>query len=235
MGNFHRRAVSFTKRLMDVVIGLLLLVLTLPLMLVLAIIIKLESKGPALYKEKRVGLVNGPDFDGAIFNYLKFRTMKAEEKSQDYKVTKIGSWMKRTRLEDLPQLFNVITGEMSIVGPRAERPELMTPLGSSIPFFEERMRYVKPGITGLAQINLSYTGELLELPDDSSLANLQKTLINPFHMDTVEGAIVDGMRIKLLYDLAYSAALENFWSFLKTDLSIMLRTPIAMFFHKTKL
>lgn len=87
------------------------------------------------------------------------------------------------------------------------------------------MRDVKPGITGLAQVTLGYTGEL---PADSDLARLAETLQNPFQLDEAKGAIADDMRMKLLYDLAYSASLERFWTFLSTELRVIVQTPLVM-------
>src|SRR5690606_27135359 len=113
----------------------------------------------------------------------------------------------------------------SLVGPRPERPELLADLALAIPFFEERMRDVKPGLTGLAQINLHYTGEI---PEGSALWELRATLQNPFQLEEAEGALADDMRAKLLYDLAYSASLERFSTFLETELAIIAKTPLVM-------
>jgi len=148
----------------------------------------------------------------------------------DARITKIGSFLRATRLDELPQFLNVLRGEMSIVGPRPERPELMEALSSAVPFFEERMRMIKPGITGLAQIKLSYTGGLRE---NSELEKLKNTLVNPYDMVELEGSVADDMRIKLLYDLVYSVSMESFLSFLKTDLEIILKTPAVMFLSRT--
>ena len=99
---------------------------------------------------------------------LKFRSMKPDAErltgmvvatAGDPRITRVGKFLRRTRLDELPQFLNVLMGDMSIVGPRPERPELAEQLAMAIPYFEERMRDVKPGITGLAQINLSYTGK----------------------------------------------------------------------------
>ncbi len=119
---------------------------------------------------------------------------------------------------------------MSLVGPRPERPELVRNLALAIPFFEERMRLVKPGLTGLAQVNLSYSGRM---PEDSLLSGLKATLTNPFHLEGIEDSEADDMRTKMLYDFAYAASLEDFWQFLRTDLGIILRTPRVMFFAPT--
>jgi lipopolysaccharide/colanic/teichoic acid biosynthesis glycosyltransferase len=95
----------------------------------------------------------------------------------------------------------------------------------AIPYFEERMRDVKPGITGLAQINLSYTGKPFP---DSHLAKFQEDLTNPFKVEGTEGALADDMRMKLLFDLAYSAAMEEMRTFLPLELSILFKTPMVM-------
>jgi len=143
----------------------------------------------------------------------------------DPRITRVGKFLRRTRLDELPQFLNVLMGDMSIVGPRPERPELAEQLAMAIPYFEERMRDVKPGITGLAQINLSYTGKPFP---DSHLAKYEQDLTNPFKMEGTEDALADHMRIKLLYDLAYSAATEELRTFLPLELSILVKTPLVM-------
>src|SRR3954462_9110192 len=114
----------------------------------------------------------------------------------DPRITKVGKFLRKTRLDELPQFINVLRGEMSIVGPRPERPELAEQLAMAIPYFEERMRDVKPGITGLAQISLSYSGKP---PPGSVLAPFQKDLTNPFRVEGAEEALADDMRMKRLY------------------------------------
>ena len=112
-----------------------------------------------------------------------------------------------------------------MVGPRPERPELVRTLAAAIPMFEERTRLVRPGITGLAQVSLDYLGRM---PADSALTHLKDTLLNPFKLDELDGSLADDMRTKLLFDLAYAARLEEFWSFIRTDLEIIVRTPGVM-------
>ena len=114
---------------------------------------------------------------------------------------------------------------MSLVGPRPERPELLRNLAMAIPYFEERTRDVKPGLTGLAQISLGYTGAAEE---GSDAAKLRDTLTNPFDIPEAEGALADDMRIKLMYDLGYAAALEDFWSYVRLEAWIIVKTPIVM-------
>ena len=231
--------VSIVKRAMDITLGTAFLMLSSPVMLTIAAAVKLTSKGPALYKQPRAGVLIKSNDEVPIFQVYKFRTMvlDAEKKTgatlskkNDPRITKIGGFLRRTRLDELPQFLNVIKGEMSIVGPRPERPELMRPLNASIPFFEERLRFIKPGITGLAQIKLLYDGNL---PKNSELQRLKNSFVNPYNLDEAEGAVADGMRLKLLYDLVYSLCLERFSTFIKTDLTIMIKTPLVMFLGKT--
>jgi lipopolysaccharide/colanic/teichoic acid biosynthesis glycosyltransferase len=226
---------------MDLVSASLGVVATAPVMGVIAGAIKLDSEGPVIYRQRRAGMI-ADGVEGARveeFWVYKFRTMVPDAEAQsgavlagknDMRVTRVGNFLRRTRLDELPQLFNVLKGEMSLVGPRPERPALIKNLALAIPFFEERMRLIKPGITGLAQISLGYSGRM---PDDSDLARLKETLLNPFGLEETEGCTADDMRTKMLYDFAYSAALEDFWEFLRTDLGIIFKTPMVMFFHRT--
>jgi sugar transferase (PEP-CTERM system associated) len=146
------------QRCLDICVSLLLLLLTLPLMMITAAVIWLESPGPVLYRQTRIGLHGEP------FTLLKFRSMSinAEEAGkprwatqQDPRVTLIGSFIRPMRIDELPQLLNVLRGEMSLVGPRPERPMFVEELARVIPFYRERS-YVKPGITGWAQVNFPY-------------------------------------------------------------------------------
>ncbi len=143
------------KRMMDVVFSTLVLILGAPLLLLVALLIKLESPGPALYVQERVGL------DGRPFNCIKFRTMRQGSEEQtgpvwaapdDPRVTRVGSFLRRHSLDELPQFVNVLLGEMSIVGPRAERPVFVEQFSQIVPGYMRRHRE-KVGITGWAQIN----------------------------------------------------------------------------------
>ncbi len=144
-------------RLGDIAISLGFLLFTLPLMALVAVVVRLESPGPVLYKQERVGL------GGRSFVVLKFRSMKANAETRgpawaqarDPRVTRVGSIMRRTRIDELPQLINVLRGEMSFIGPRPERPHFVEQLAEVIPFYRERAR-VKPGLTGWAQVNYPY-------------------------------------------------------------------------------
>ena len=235
--------VRLVKRLIDVVGASLGLALTLPLYPAIAIAIYLESPGEILFRQRRAGQLltveQGPT--GGVprprfreYWMLKFRSMRPDAErftgpvlasDDDPRITKVGRFLRKTRLDEIPQFFNVLSGHMSLVGPRPERPELAEQLAMAIPYFEERMRDVKRGITGLAQINLSYTGKPFP---DSHLAKFQEDLTNPFKVEGSEGALADDMRMKLLYDLAYSAATEDFGAFVRLELDIILRTPLVM-------
>jgi sugar transferase (PEP-CTERM system associated) len=163
------------KRLSDIIIGLCLLSLTLPLMALTMLAIKLDSTGPVFYRQRRVG-----QFDKS-FTLLKFRSMTVDAEAggnpvwaqqNDPRVTRVGRFIRATRIDELPQLVNVLVGEMSLVGPRPERPHFVEQLSRAIPFYRQRS-YVKPGVTGWAQINFPY------------------------------GASIEDAREKLAYDLYY--------------------------------
>jgi lipopolysaccharide/colanic/teichoic acid biosynthesis glycosyltransferase len=236
--SMKRRTILVVKRLIDIVGSTLIFIFAFPVVFSIAVAVKLTSRGPILYRQRRMGMLTA-DGKAREFYVYKFRTMTvdAEAKSgavlagkNDIRVTKVGRILRATRLDELPQMLNVLLGDMSIVGPRPERPELMAPLNFAVPFFEERLRFVKPGITGLAQVNLKYDGQMGE---DDRLIHLKPTLVNPFGLKEMDDSPADGMRLKLLYDMAYSASLEGLLSFLITDFSIMFKTPIVMFLRRT--
>lgn len=151
------------KRTFDIVIALIALVLTLPLMVVVAIAIWLESGGPVLFRQERTG------FNGRSFRIMKFRSMchEAEEggpvwaASDDNRITRVGRFIRKYRLDELPQILNVLRGEMSLVGPRPERPHFCELLEEKITFFALR-HTVRPGITGWAQVKYQYGASVEE-------------------------------------------------------------------------
>jgi lipopolysaccharide/colanic/teichoic acid biosynthesis glycosyltransferase len=215
-------------------VGLLLFGALLPW---LALAIYLDSPGPIFYRQKRASVLKQSQLGRCAFSpfwMVKLRTMRVDAESgrgavlaeeNDPRVTRMGRFLRKSRLDEVPQLWNVFKGEMSLVGPRPERPELLENLTLAIPFFEERMRDCKPGITGLAQISLTYTGRA---PKGSRIAAIESTLTNPFGFEAARGALADDMRTKLLFDLAYVASLEHFSTFIRMELGIIARTPLVM-------
>ena len=146
------------KRLADIVLGLFMLILALPLMILTAVAIKIDSRGPVFYRQQRTGQFDMP------FTLFKFRSMTANAEAggsprwaqkHDPRITRVGRFIRATRIDELPQLANVIRGEMSLVGPRPERPHFVEQLARAIPFYRQRS-YVKPGLTGWAQVDFPY-------------------------------------------------------------------------------
>ncbi|MBA4762956.1 TIGR03013 family XrtA/PEP-CTERM system glycosyltransferase [Sphingomonas sp.] len=167
---------SMFKRLFDIAASLILLALTLPLILLGALAVKLESKGPAFYRQRRVGLY------GQGFDIIKLRSMRQDAEvagkavwaeKDDPRITRVGNFIRKVRIDELPQCWSVLKGEMSFVGPRPERPQFVEDLEQQLPYYAER-HMVKPGITGWAQINYPY------------------------------GASIEDSRQKLEYDLYYA-------------------------------
>lgn len=158
-----RRSIVFWQTTLNLITAAVGSVLALPVMLLTAIAVRLSSTGPVLYRQVRVGK------NGVPFTLYKFRSMRVDAEAQtgavwavkdDPRVTPVGRIIRKTRLDELPQLFNVLKGEMSIVGPRPERPEFVQVLSEKIPYYRQR-HCVRPGITGWAQINHKY-GDTLE-------------------------------------------------------------------------
>src|SRR5207253_2312426 len=163
------------KRMFDVSASTLLLLATAPVIVLFAILVKLDSRGPAFYRQSRVGLYGG------AFDVIKLRSMRTDAEAagaqwaskDDPRVTRIGKFIRKVRIDELPQAWTVLKGEMSFVGPRPERPEFVEDLEQKLPYYAER-HMVKPGITGWAQINYPY------------------------------GASIEDARQKLEYDLFYA-------------------------------
>lgn len=148
---------QITKRALDVVSSVFLLFVTMPLSLITVLLIKLESPGPVLYKQKRTGQYNEE------FKVYKFRSMRNDAEKNgaqwasenDARITKVGKFIRKTRIDEIPQLINVLQGTMSIVGPRPEREVFIEDLEKEIPYYRFR-HAVKPGVTGLAQVSYPY-------------------------------------------------------------------------------
>lgn len=150
----------YAKRIVDILVSLFGLVIASPLMLIAAVAVKCTSKGPIIFKQERIGLHNEP------FKMYKFRTMEVQKPSveergwttkDDPRVTKVGKFLRRTSIDELPQLFNILKGDMSVVGPRPERPQFVEKFKEEIPRYMVKHQ-VRPGLTGWAQIN-GYRGD----------------------------------------------------------------------------
>ena len=208
------------RRILNVLVALLGLIVTSPLMLLIAIAIKLTSRGPVIYTQERIGLdIRGSrptssdprrkiDLGGRPFVMYKFRTMCLDAESgtgavwclkKDPRVTPIGEFLRHCRLDELPQLVNVLKGDMNVVGPRPERPTLFADLRAKIPSYQLRQR-TRPGITGYAQVNLEY---------DASVEDVSR---------------------KLEFDLEYLSRQS-----VRTDLYIMAMTVPVMLFREKML
>jgi sugar transferase (PEP-CTERM system associated) len=156
-----RRISTLAKRVFDIVASALLLIIALPLIILGAIAVKLDSQGPAFFRQRRVGLY------GSEFELFKLRSMRTDAEASgavwaqqnDPRVTRIGRFIRLTRIDELPQVWSVLKGDMSFVGPRPERPEFVTDLEEKLTYYAER-HMVKPGITGWAQINYPYGASL---------------------------------------------------------------------------
>ncbi|MDE1249616.1 sugar transferase [Vibrio aestuarianus] len=200
-----RLSVYATKRGFDFIGAALGLLLLLPILPFIALAIKTTSSGPVLYRQLRVGKSTPEKM--AFFEIIKFRTMyeDAETRSgavwateNDPRITPVGRFLRKTRLDEIPQLFNVLKGEMSLIGPRPERPGFYQKLEQAIPYFADRTYGVLPGITGLAQVNQGY--------------------------DTC----IDDVRRKVGFDHSYALSMNSLGGWLSMDLSILTKTLIVM-------
>jgi exopolysaccharide biosynthesis polyprenyl glycosylphosphotransferase len=158
-----RRASMFYQTVTNVILAAIGIVAATPIVLLTALAVRLTSAGPVLYRQVRVGM------NGTLFTLYKFRSMRADAEAEtgavwaskdDPRVTPLGRIIRKLRIDEIPQLFNVLKGEMSMVGPRPERPEMVKSLSEKIPYYGHR-HCVRPGITGWAQVNYKY-GDTLE-------------------------------------------------------------------------
>ncbi|MEH6449550.1 MAG: sugar transferase [Oleispira sp.] len=203
--DFIPRKVRIGKRIFDLMLASIGLLVSLPLFPLIAVAIKLESRGPIFFKQLRIGQSLPSRVD--IFMMYKFRTMgfNAESESgptlaakNDVRITLVGKFLRKTRLDELPQFINVIRGDMSMIGPRPERPSFCHRLEREIPYFTDRTYGIKPGITGLSQVHQGY---------DECLEDVKN---------------------KLGYDLSYSLAISSVWNWLKMDCGIVFATIKVM-------
>jgi lipopolysaccharide/colanic/teichoic acid biosynthesis glycosyltransferase len=197
-------SVSLAKRTFDVAVALLGILLTLPVWPLIALAIKLESEGPVIFRQLRVGRAGTQRTE--LFEMWKFRSMCVDAerngavwaKKVDPRVTRVGWFLRKTRLDELPQLVNVLKGDMSVVGPRPERPGFYGKLERAIPFFAERTVGLRPGITGFAQVRQGY--------------------------DTC----IEDVRRKVGFDHAYAMRLTSLGAWFATDVGIVIRTALVM-------
>lgn len=202
---FAPRSVLISKRAFDIVVSAIGMLLGALLFLPIALAIRLDSKGPVLFRQMRIGRAL-PDRSELFWMY-KFRTMRTDAEAagavwatkNDPRITRIGNFLRKTRLDEIPQLYNVLRGDMSIVGPRPERPGFYQKLERQIPYYAERTFGLRPGITGLAQVFQGYD------------------------------ASIEDVRSKVSYDHAYALSLSTFRSWLLMDLEVMARTVAVMF------
>ncbi|MEM8627472.1 MAG: sugar transferase [Pseudomonadota bacterium] len=203
------RSVRISKRVLDLVCAAAVLFVLTLVFIPIAIAIKLESPGPIFYRQMRVGRQTPSETE--IFWLIKFRSMytDAEKRSgavwasqNDPRITRVGNFLRKTRLDELPQAFNIFRGEMSIIGPRPERPVFFNDLEEAIPFYPERTYGLRPGVTGLAQVSTGYD------------------------------ASVEDVRTKVLYDHVYAARLTSWWRWLQSDLEIIFQTVKVMALKK---
>lgn len=197
--------VRYGKRVFDILFSIFAILCLLPIVPFLAIAIKLDTEGPVFYMQQRLGRSQHGKHN--IFNIIKFRTMGTDAekegvallaKKSDPRITRAGRFLRKTRLDETPQFINVLLGDMSVIGPRPERPQLTEEIDKKMPFFSERNYQVLPGLTGLAQINQSY-------------------------LDSV-----DDIDKKLAFDHAYSLAISKPSTWLSMELSILCKTVLTV-------
>ena len=193
------------KRKFDIVASSVALILLLPLFPFIAIAIKLDSSGPVFFRQLRVGSYYRDRAE--FFEMIKFRSMRSDAEKKtgavwaqktDPRITTIGRFLRKSRLDELPQLINVLKGDMSIIGPRPERPDFYRNLENEIPFYSDRTYGIRPGITGLAQVYQGYD------------------------------SCIEDVRSKVAYDHSYALALESVSGWLLTDAKIASMTVWVM-------
>ena len=198
-------SIWLAKRIFDFLCAVIGLLMLSPILPAIALAIKLDSKGPIFYKKLRVGKSTPEQM--MFFEIIKFRTMYVDAETRtgavwatenDPRITPVGRFLRKTRLDEIPQLFNVIRGDMSLIGPRPERPSFYNKLETAIPYFADRTYGVMPGITGLAQVNQGY--------------------------DTC----IDDVRRKVGFDHSYALSLRSLKSWILMDISIITKTLIVM-------
>lgn len=198
-------SIWLAKRIFDFLCAVIGLLMLSPILPAIALAIKLDSKGPIFYKQLRVGKSTPEQM--MFFEIIKFRTMYIDAETRtgavwatenDPRITPVGRFLRKTRLDEIPQLFNVIQGDMSLIGPRPERPSFYNKLETAIPYFADRTYGVMPGITGLAQVNQGY--------------------------DTC----IDDVRRKVGFDHSYALSLRSLKSWILMDISIITKTLIVM-------
>ncbi|KEY91740.1 putative colanic biosynthesis UDP-glucose lipid carrier transferase [Candidatus Photodesmus blepharus] len=204
-----RISIYYGKRIFDLLTACSCLILLSPIILSVGLIIKANSDGSIFYKQLRVGKSTSKKI--IFFKIIKFRTMYQNSErysgaiwatKNDPRITSVGHFLRKTRFDEIPQLVNVIKGEMSLIGPRPERPIFYNKLENAIPFFSERTYGVLPGITGLAQINQGY--------------------------DTC----VDDVRHKVGFDHSYALSLSSIYSWVVMDINIITKTIVLIFDRK---
>ncbi|KJY94234.1 sugar transferase [Vibrio neptunius] len=198
-------SIWLAKRIFDFLCAVIGLLMLSPILPAIALAIKIDSKGPIFYKQLRVGKSTPEQM--MFFEIIKFRTMYVDAETRtgavwatenDPRITPVGRFLRKTRLDEIPQLFNVIRGDMSLIGPRPERPSFYNKLETAIPYFADRTYGVMPGITGLAQVNQGY--------------------------DTC----IDDVRRKVGFDHSYALSLRSLKSWIVMDVSIITKTLIVM-------
>lgn len=198
-------SIWLAKRIFDFLCAVIGLLMLSPILPAIALAIKIDSKGPIFYKQLRVGKSTPEQM--MFFEIIKFRTMYVDAETRtgavwatenDPRITPVGRFLRKTRLDEIPQLFNVIRGDMSLIGPRPERPSFYNKLETAIPYFADRTYGVMPGITGLAQVNQGY--------------------------DTC----IDDVRRKVGFDHSYALSLRSLKSWILMDISIITKTLIVM-------